>query len=106
MKRFVFFASDSMAAFERFCGCGRKSAVTPKKTDINTLHLAVSRRRPIGEEQPILWQYSERNGQRSLPLSEYILFNNRFTRTMTRISRIGAALFNQTEIYALLNGPL
>ena len=47
---------------------------------------------------------SKRDGQRSLLLSEYILFNNRVHPDDDAYRASGGA-FNQTEIYALLNGP-
>lgn len=57
-----------------------------------------------GEEKPILWRVLSVSDQEAYLLSEYILFNNRVHPDDDAYAACNGA-FNQTEIYALLNGP-
>lgn len=57
-----------------------------------------------GKVQPIVWRVLEADTQSAYLLSEYILFNNRIHPDDNEYIAFGGA-FNQTEIYALLNGP-
>ena len=57
-----------------------------------------------GKEEPILWRVLSASDHEAYLLSEYILFNNRVHPDDNAYAACGGA-FNQTEIYALLNGP-
>lgn len=54
--------------------------------------------------EPILWRVLSVSDDEAYLLSEYILFNNRIHPDDNAYKTSGGA-FNQTEIYALLNGP-
>ncbi|MBQ7886323.1 MAG: hypothetical protein IJ313_05450 [Clostridia bacterium] len=57
-----------------------------------------------GTVRPILWRVLSVDGAQAYLLSEYILFNNRVHPDDTEYIGFNAA-FNQTEMFALLNGP-
>lgn len=57
-----------------------------------------------GTVRPILWRVLNVDDTQAYLLSEYILFNNRVHPDDTAYIGFNAA-FNQTEMYALLNGP-
>lgn len=57
-----------------------------------------------GTERPILWRVLSADDTQAYLLSEYILFNNRIHPDDKAYIAFDAA-FNQTEMFALLNGP-
>ena len=57
-----------------------------------------------GTVKPILWRVLSADAQQAYLLSEYILFNNRVHPDDQAYIAFDAA-FNQTEMFALLNGP-
>ena len=57
-----------------------------------------------GTVKPILWRVLSVEDQQAYLLSEYILFNNRVHQDDQAYIAFDAA-FNQTEMFALLNGP-
>jgi len=57
-----------------------------------------------GTVRPILWRVLSVNDTQAYLLSEYILFNNRVHPDDKEYIAFDAA-FNQTEMFALLNGP-
>lgn len=57
-----------------------------------------------GTEKPILWRVLSADENQAYLLSEYVLFNNRVHPDDQQYIDFGGA-FNQTEMFALLNGP-
>lgn len=57
-----------------------------------------------GSVKPILWRVLAADDEEAYLLSEYILFNNRVHPDDNEYIAFNAA-FNQTEMFALLNGP-
>lgn len=57
-----------------------------------------------GTERPILWRVLSVDDHQAYLLSEYVLFNNRVHPDDKAYVAFDAA-FNQTEMFALLNGP-
>ena len=57
-----------------------------------------------GTARPVLWRVLSADDSQAYLLSEYILFNNRVHPDDKEYIAFGGA-FNQTEMFALLNGP-
>lgn len=57
-----------------------------------------------GTRSPIVWRVLDVSGEGALLMSEYILFNNRIHPDDKEYIAFDAA-WNQTELFALLNGP-
>ena len=104
MKRFVFLLLTAWLLSSGFAVAGCKSARLRQRKRISIpciwLFPADGRR---GRE-PILWRVLSATNKEAYLLSEYILFNNRVHPDDDAYRASGGA-FNQTEIYALLNGP-
>lgn len=75
-----------------------------KKQGYQYIHLGMFPQDADGAERPILWRVLSADDAQAYLLSEYILFNNRVHPDDKAYIAFDAA-FNQTEMFALLNGP-
>jgi len=75
-----------------------------KKEGYQYVHLGSFPQDADGTVKPILWRVLSADDQQAYLLSEYVLFNNRVHPDDQAYIDFGAA-FNQTEMFALLNGP-
>lgn len=86
--------------------CAAESALRGYDTQTGYQYVSLGRfpQGANGEVYPILWRVLRVDEQEALLLSEYILFNNRVHPDDVAYIGFGGA-FNQTEMFALLNGP-
>ena len=98
MKRFVFLLL--MAAFKGFAVADANLRGYAKENGYQYLAFGRFPQTTDGKEQPILWRILSATDKEAYLLSEYILFNNRVHPDDD------AYRAYETEIYALLNGPL
>lgn len=75
-----------------------------KKQGYQYIHLGEFPQDADGGVRPILWRVLSVDDTQAYLLSEYILFNNRVHPDDKEYIAFDAA-FNQTEMFALLNGP-
>lgn len=75
-----------------------------KKQGYQYIHLGEFPQDADGTARPILWRVLNVDEKQAYLLSEYILFNNRVHPDDKEYIAFDAA-FNQTEMFALLNGP-
>jgi len=88
------------------CACAEGFALRgyDKKQGHQYIHLGEFPQDADGTSHPILWRVLSVDETQAYLLSEYILFNNRVHPDDKEYIAFDAA-FNQTEMFALLNGP-
>ena len=104
MKRFVFLLLTAWLLSSGFAVADVNLRGYAKENGYQYLAFGHFPQTADGEEQPILWRILSATDNEAYLLSEYILFNNRVHPDDDAYRASGGA-FNQTEIYALLNGP-
>ena len=104
MKRFVFLLLTAWLLSSGFAVADVNLRGYAKENGYQYLAFGRFPQTADGEEQPILWRILSATDNEAYLLSEYILFNNRVHPDDDAYRASGGA-FNQTEIYALLNGP-
>ena len=104
MKRFVFLLLTAWLLSSGFAVADVNLRGYAKENGYQYLAFGCFPQTADGEEQPILWRILSATDKEAYLLSEYILFNNRVHPDDDAYRASGGA-FNQTEIYALLNGP-
>lgn len=91
-----------------FCACACAEDFTlrgyDKKQGYQYIQLGEFPQDADGTVRPILWRVLSVDEMQAYLLSEYILFNNRIHPDDKEYIAFDAA-FNQTEMFALLNGP-
>lgn len=105
MKRFVFLLLTAWLLSSGFAVADVNLRGYAKENGYQYLAFGRFPQTADGKEQPILWRILSATDKEAYLLSEYILFNNRVHPDDDAYRASGGA-FNQTEIYALLNGPL
>ena len=90
------------------CACASAEDFTlrgyDKKQGYQYIHFREFPQDANGTVRPILWRVLSVDDSQAYLLSEYILFNNRVHPDDKEYIAFGGA-FNQTEMFALLNGP-
>ena len=104
MKRFVFLLLTAWLLSSGFAVADANLRGYAKENGYQYLAFGRFPQTTDWKEQPLLWRILSATDKEAYLLSEYILFNNRVHPDDDAYRASGGA-FNQTEIYALLNGP-